>query len=317
MTVHGGSTDADMALESEYRNDNYRDSVTDGYQLEYRDIHLRVPLASDPRMGRQEAHAAAGSRQPTPTSAYATQHQVYEHAVDDYPPGEHSISSSRYLPMAPGPRSRSGSNLSVGRTLTPIDTNIDAPQPGAAQYMRFPSSSPHFGAVHDDAMLPGPHDATGHYQSRMTTRSGGGHFSSGFANPSHPGEPRLNISVTGPMTSGHPTLTHSHTFDTGAMSARDSSPMRGESSGIYHHGRRAQDHDLHGFDGQHVSGPFSSATSHTASTALSAMGGHEVGGWPGASRAGQSQVPRNTESSGYQGTPRHASLHDAETDLSL
>ncbi|RDW91764.1 hypothetical protein BP5796_01158 [Coleophoma crateriformis] len=44
--IHGGTSDAELALEAEYRNDGYRDGLVEGLQAEYRDDHLRAAAAT-------------------------------------------------------------------------------------------------------------------------------------------------------------------------------------------------------------------------------------------------------------------------------
>lgn len=313
-TIHGGDTDADLALEGAYRNDTYRDSVTEGLQLEYRNVHLTVPPAADSRMGRQD-EAAAGSRHTTPTSEYSMQQlqqQARQHVIADYPSNESGTSSNRHLPATSGPRPRSGSNLSLAEGApAPMCTDFSASMAGGHHSMRFPPSSPGFGAAHDEAMMSVTPELTANYQVGIAPRTGGGYVPMGFPRTSRPEAPRQSVSGPSSAFSSHVTFPQNHSMDGGAINARDVLPVRGDLSGM-HSGRRSRDHHAHAYDSLHRQGsfPFSYRPSLTGDT----VGVQEADGWLGGNRVGQGQGPRTAEA---QGRAHHLSMQRAETDLSI
>ena len=90
--VHGGTTDAELALDSEYRSDSFRDNLTDNLQAEYRDSHrMAAATAADQEGFAHEtdsgsrhasfvatfASGASNARWQRPRQSYATEEDGY------------------------------------------------------------------------------------------------------------------------------------------------------------------------------------------------------------------------------------------------
>jgi len=134
--VHGGTTDADLALEAEYRHDGFRDSLTEGMQAEYRDDHLR-------------AAAAAGGDENADDIDYLTgrMQRPQLHAAtmgDDINGAENFVDTSGHRASYTS-RNRSGSYLS-----NPASPPAPGFSPGHnQQQMPFPVPSPRHAAMRD------------------------------------------------------------------------------------------------------------------------------------------------------------------------
>jgi hypothetical protein len=150
--IHGGTTDADLALEAEYRHDGYRDSLTEDMQAEYRDDHLR-------------ATATTGGDQVADEIDYNTGRLQRPRQRDDIPASENFVTNSEHR----GPynsRNRSGSYLS--NAASPSNVGFSTTQ--GQQPTVFPVPSPRQGAMRDT--LSGSLDPSGNYFSGGPSRTG-------------------------------------------------------------------------------------------------------------------------------------------------
>lgn len=94
--VHGGITDADIALEAEYRYDKYRDAMTERLKAEYRDEYLNAVAPASGGGAADETGADTGDVAGTATVAmtgtvqFAAQQQHWQQhgAGGDHYPGD-------------------------------------------------------------------------------------------------------------------------------------------------------------------------------------------------------------------------------------
>ncbi len=166
--VHGGTTDADLALEAEYRHDGYRDSLTEGMQAEYRDDHLRAAAAAGGDEVADEIDYNTADVALTFTSAVTGRLQrTRQHVAvgDDIPPAENFVANHEHRGSY-NSRSRSGSYLS--NTASPLNAGFSPAQ--GQQKTVFPASSPRHGAIRDT--FSGSQDPSGGYLPAGPPRTG-------------------------------------------------------------------------------------------------------------------------------------------------
>jgi hypothetical protein len=160
--VYGGTTDADLALEAEYRHDDYRDSLTEGMQAEYRDDHLRAAAAAGGDEVADEIDYNTADAALMFTSAVTGRLQRPRQHVavgDDIPAAENSVANHEHRGSYHGSRSRSGSHLS--NSASPLNVGF-SPAKGQQQTRH--------GAMRDT--LPGSLDPSGNYLLAGPLRTG-------------------------------------------------------------------------------------------------------------------------------------------------
>jgi hypothetical protein len=153
--IHGGTTDADLALEGEIRHDTYRDNLTEGMQADYRDHHLRTAAAA----GGDEVFDGIeyNTVDAAPTSTSAMNNRI--------PAAENFVASSEHRGSRTS-RNRSSSYLS--NAASPPNVGFSTPQ--GQQQALFPAPSPRHGAMRDT--LSGSLDPSGSYPSAGPPRTG-------------------------------------------------------------------------------------------------------------------------------------------------
>jgi len=157
--IHGGTTDADLALEAEYRNDGYRDSLTEAMQAEYRGDHLRAATAAsgDEVADEIDYNTADAALMFNSAVTGNLQRQRQHVAVrDDIPAAENFVANHEHRGSYSS-RNRSGSYLS--NAASPLNVGF-SPAQGQQQTM-FPASSPRHGAMRDTGS--GSLDPSGNY----------------------------------------------------------------------------------------------------------------------------------------------------------
>ncbi|KAE8446334.1 hypothetical protein EG329_012083 [Mollisiaceae sp. DMI_Dod_QoI] len=167
--VHGGTTDADIALEAEYRHDGYRDSLTEGMQAEYRDDHLRAAAAAggDGVAAGIDYNTADAAFTITSAVTGRLQRQRQHVAVgDDLPAAENFVANSEHR-GSHSSRNRSGSYLS--NASSPPNVGFST-APGQQPQTIFPAPSPRHGAMRDT--FPGGLDPSGNHPSAGPPRTG-------------------------------------------------------------------------------------------------------------------------------------------------
>jgi hypothetical protein len=145
--VHGGTTDADLALEAEYRHDGYRDSLTEGLQAEYRDDHLRAAAATGGDEVADEIDYNTGDAARKFTSAMTGRlQQSRQHVAvgDDNLAAENFVANSEHR-GSHNSRNRSGSFRSNAASPPNMSFSIAQGQPQTV----FPAPSPRHGAMRD------------------------------------------------------------------------------------------------------------------------------------------------------------------------
>ncbi|KAE9379766.1 hypothetical protein N431DRAFT_326255 [Stipitochalara longipes BDJ] len=194
--VHGGTTDADLALEAEYRHDGYRDSLTEGMQAEYRDDHLRAASAAggDEVADQIDYNTADAALTFTSTVTGRLQPPRQHVAVGDNPPAAENFASNLQHRGSYGSRNRSGSYLSSGASPPNVGFITGREQ----QQTAFPVPSSRPGAMRDSLSgspnpsgnyllstgLPRREPPAQHYGSAPRTNSGNIHGPSGYQPPS-------------------------------------------------------------------------------------------------------------------------------------
>lgn len=166
--VHGGTTDADLALEAEYRNDGYRDSLTEDMQTEYREDHLRAAVAAggDAVADGIDYNTADAALMFTSAVTGRLQRPRQQVAVrDDIPATENFVANHEHRGSYSS-RNRSGSYLS--NAASPINVGLGPTQ--GQQQMMFPAPSPRHGAMRDTSS--GSLDLPGNYLSAGPPRTG-------------------------------------------------------------------------------------------------------------------------------------------------
>lgn len=169
--VHGGTTDADLALEAESRNDGYRDNLTEGMQAEYRDEHLRAAAAAggDGVTTEIDEYNAPDAGVTFATSAVTSRLQRQRQPVavgDDIPTAENFIANHEHRGSYSS-RDRSGSYQS--NAASPLNGSFNPAQGQQLQTM-FPTPSPRHGQMRDPGL--GSLDPSGNYVSAGPPRTG-------------------------------------------------------------------------------------------------------------------------------------------------
>jgi hypothetical protein len=297
--VHGGTTDADLALEAEYRNDSFRDNLTEGLQAEYRDHHLRAAAAAGGDGVADEADSntgnVAGTTTVSVTGRVQRPRQQYVTEGDDSSTAE-NLTANRLHRGSLGSRNRSGSYLSVG-AASPPNVGFDPAQ--MYQQPRLPAVSPRHGQMRDTST--GSLDPFGSYPPVGSSRAG-------YPAQNYSTSPRNSMCHT-PGASGYrPQPQYGNEAGGMATTPRDTSPAIGEggmplvgTGG----GRDYAQQDYYGSSGNRFS-----PTSRDGLGMFGATGPHESGGWS-ASAGGQGYGNQ------YGRDPLSRPGQNVETDLSL
>ncbi|KFA78598.1 hypothetical protein S40288_06974 [Stachybotrys chartarum IBT 40288] len=317
-TIHGGYTDADIALEAEYRNDKYRDHVTEGLQGEYRDAHLRATPGLDSEGVPDGVIATTNDSYIGFAGRFQrSNQQPSETRNEDGPLTGLAIPPNRQPPTSSGFRSRSSSYLSTGGSAPApcLATNNSPAAQIGSQFPAYPASSPRFGALRDEGTIPSGPDAPGTYAMGTTPRFGGAHQAQNYV-----GSPRSNgmeSNVPGGnfifnYRSANP---YAYGIDNGGVGLRGTSPRTGDGSSMQY-ARRSQDRDFHEYDSPNSNGP-SPSLGHDGSGVVGAIGAHETAGWIAGSAGAQSRVYGTSQYPNDRRTSRSTWRHSPETDLAL
>jgi hypothetical protein len=168
--VHGGTTDADLALEAESRHDGYRDSLTEGMQAEYRDDHLRAAAGTDEGADGSD-YSAADTALPLTSTVTGRSQRIPQRVVagDDTSAAENFIINQEHRGSYTS-RTRSGSYRS--NAASPLNMGFGPVQGQQQQQQQtmFPSPSPRHGVMRDTSS--GSQDLSGSYTSAGPPRTG-------------------------------------------------------------------------------------------------------------------------------------------------
>lgn len=168
IAVHGGTTDADLALEAEYRHDAYQDSLTEGMQAEYRDNHLRAAAAAGgDEVANEIDYNTADAALPFTSAGTGRSQRPQQHVAvrDDIPAAENFVANHEHCGSYSS-RNRSSSYLS--NAASPPNVGFSPAQ--WQQQTVFPAPSPRHGAMRDT--FSGNLDPSGSYPSAGPPRAG-------------------------------------------------------------------------------------------------------------------------------------------------
>ncbi|PMD32457.1 hypothetical protein L207DRAFT_500180 [Hyaloscypha variabilis F] len=168
--VHGGTTDADLALEAEARHDSYRDGLTEDMQAEYRIEHLKLAAAAggDGVTGEIDYNKTDASTAVMTNRLQRVPHSQQVAVGNDFAPTENYVTNSEHR-GSQGSRLRSGSYLPNPNAPSPPNVGFNNSQ--GQQQSIYPVPSPRQGAMRDN--LSGSPNPSGGYLSGPPPRTTG------------------------------------------------------------------------------------------------------------------------------------------------
>jgi hypothetical protein len=168
--IHGGATDSELALEAEYRNDGYRDNLTEDLQAEYRDDYFRAATAAGGDGAADVTDFNTGDVAVTANVAVAGRgqrpRQQYVAEGDDLPAAENFAARPHRGSL--GLQNRSGNYLYSAGAVSPSNIGFDPAQ--MHQQPRIPAQSPRHGPMRDTGT--GSLDLSGNYLPVGPSRTG-------------------------------------------------------------------------------------------------------------------------------------------------